>query len=61
VLEDRTLSLRGRVIAIDGGRAIDVGSVTACADSEAAWTAGQQLAEQALEQDAHAVMTELAR
>ena len=61
VLEDGTLSLRGRVIAIDGGRAIDVASVTACPDREAAWTAGQQLAEQALEQDAHAVMTELAR
>ena len=60
-LDGDLLTLRGRVIAIDGGRAVDVASVTPCPDREAAWAAGQQLAEQALEQDAYAVMTEIAR
>lgn len=60
-LDGDVLTLRGRVIAIDGGRMVDVETVVACPDREAAWSAGQQLAERALAEDAYAVMTEIAR
>ena len=61
VLDGETLSLRGRVIAIDGGQAVDVESVTLCPNRAAAWATGQQLAQEALAQDAYALMTGIAR
>jgi hydroxymethylbilane synthase len=60
-LDGDTLTLRGRVIALDGSQAVDVHSVTTCPDRDAAWDAGQQLAQQAVAQGAADLMVELAR
>jgi len=51
-LRDGRLSLRGRVLALDGQQVIDVQSESACADVASAREAGRSLAGAALEQGA---------
>jgi hydroxymethylbilane synthase len=59
-LHDGRLSLRGRVLALDGHEVINVHSETECPDVESAKDAGRSLAGAALEQGA-GVLVEVAR
>jgi hydroxymethylbilane synthase len=54
------LSLRGRVISLDGQRVIDVESVSECRDAAEARAAGDRLAQDALQQGAETIL-EVAR
>jgi hydroxymethylbilane synthase len=58
-IDGSTLSLRGRVIALDGSRAVDVDLVAPCPDRDAAWEAGQELANDALGRGAAELMAEI--
>lgn len=55
-LQGTELSLRGRVMGIDGQTSVDVQITTECADPEAAWEAGCRLAKSALGQGAQALL-----
>jgi hydroxymethylbilane synthase len=54
------LSLRGRVISLDGQRVIDVDAVADCRDAAGARAAGERLAQEALRQGAETIL-EVAR
>lgn len=58
-IDGSTLTLRGRVIALDGSRAVDVELLAACPDLDAAWEAGQRLSCEALAQGAAELMAEV--
>jgi hydroxymethylbilane synthase len=60
-LDGDRLTLRGRVIALDGGQAVDVELAAPCSDREAGWDAGQRLAQDAIAQGAADLMAEVVR